>query len=81
VFGALGLQLRVPRSKSQDARVALVDNCDPNTFPARLCVVLPEQQREDPVQLVRASRFHEADGLPEMMQGYVVDHIVRLELP
>jgi plastocyanin len=27
--------------KSQDARVALVDNCDPNTFPAGLCVVLP----------------------------------------
>jgi plastocyanin len=27
--------------KSQDARVALMDNCDPNTFPAGLCVVTP----------------------------------------
>jgi len=27
--------------KSQDPRVALVDNCDPNTFPNGLCVVLP----------------------------------------
>jgi plastocyanin len=27
--------------KSQDPRVALADNCDPNTFPNGLCVVLP----------------------------------------
>src|SRR5215470_6110300 len=38
---AIGTALARAQVKSQDPRVALVDNCDPNTFPNGLCVVLP----------------------------------------
>jgi plastocyanin len=37
-IGATVLRAQV---KSQDPRVALADNCDPKTFPAGLCAVLP----------------------------------------
>jgi len=38
---AIGATIAGAQVKSQDPRVALVDNCDHNTFPAGLCVVLP----------------------------------------
>ena len=37
----IGITVARAQVKSQDPRVALVDNCDPNTFPAGLCMVLP----------------------------------------
>src|SRR5215813_1379503 len=37
-IGATVLRAQV---KSQDPRIALADNCDPNSFPAGLCAVLP----------------------------------------
>jgi len=37
----IGTTIGRAQVKSQDARVALMDNCDANTFPAGLCVVLP----------------------------------------
>ena len=38
---AIGATIVGAQVKSQDPRVALMDDCDPNTFPAGLCVVLP----------------------------------------
>ena len=37
----VGMTVARAQVKSQDPRVALVDNCDPKTFPAGLCIVLP----------------------------------------
>jgi plastocyanin len=37
----VGITVARAQVKSQDPRVALVDNCDPNSFPAGLCIVLP----------------------------------------
>src|SRR5215831_5137546 len=37
----IGANVARGQVKSQDPRVALMDNCDPNTFPNGLCVVLP----------------------------------------
>src|SRR5215510_7058303 len=38
---AMGATIAKAQVKSQDPRIALVDNCDPNTFPGGLCVTLP----------------------------------------
>jgi len=38
---AVGTTLARAQVKSQDPRIALADNCDPNTFPAGLCMALP----------------------------------------
>ena len=40
-FWGIGTIVAPAQVKSQDARIALMDNCDPNTFPAGLCIVLP----------------------------------------
>jgi len=38
---ALGTTIARAQVNSQDARIALMDNCDPNTFPGGLCVATP----------------------------------------
>src|SRR5262245_27103980 len=38
---AIGAVIARAQVKSQDPRIALMDNCDPNTFPNGLCIVLP----------------------------------------
>src|SRR5262245_50718483 len=38
---AIGTALAGAQVKSQDPRIALMDNCDPKTFPNGVCVVLP----------------------------------------
>src|SRR5262245_6249721 len=37
----IGTTVARAQVKSQDPRIALMDNCDPNTFPAGLCIALP----------------------------------------
>src|SRR5690242_15408405 len=39
--GIIGSTIVRAQVRSQDPRVALMDDCDANTFPAGLCIVLP----------------------------------------
>ncbi len=50
--------------KSQDPRIALADNCDPNTFPAGLCAVLSRPGLLLTARRLVITNFHEVNSHP-----------------